>query len=394
MLNTRYINESENCCNGYEERLWKRPPSITSIRMRLQFFAESSGGDKTEKATPKKREDARKKGQVLQSKDISNAVVLTAIFLAIKVMGRYLYGEISSFFVYVFENYPALLEDTSINSISVIYKDVLFLFLKVAGPLLAIGLVLGVIVSAMQVGSVFTLETLKPQFNKINPLNGFKRIFSIKSVAELFKSLAKVAVIGYIAYTGIVAELYNFAKLMHMDVMSIAAYIGDTSINVALRICIALIILGVIDYAYQWWQYEKDLKMTKHEVKEEYKQTEGNPEIKQKIKQKQREISMRRMMNDIPQADVVITNPTHFAVAIKYDIKVAPAPVVIAKGQDFIALRIKEIAKENKVEVVENKPLARTLFSTVEIGESIPPDLFQAVAEILAFVYSLKGRTG
>ena len=174
--------------------------------------------------------------------------------------------------------------------------------------------------------------------------------------------------------------------------MGIGIYICSTAINLAIRICVVLVILGIFDYGYQWWQYEKDLKMSKQEVKEEYKQTEGNPEIKSRIKQKQRQMSMRRMMQEVPKADVIITNPTHYAIAIKYDAKVSDAPVVIAKGQDYLALRIKEVAKENKVEIIENKPLAKTLYDTVDIGKSIPPELYQAVAEIIAFVYNLKNN--
>lgn len=208
----------------------------------------------------------------------------------------------------------------------------------------------------------------------------------------MVKSILKIVVIGYIGYSYLADEAKNILNTMNMDVISIAAYICVTSINVAIRMCIAMLILGVLDYGYQWWEYEKSLKMSKQEIKQENKEAEGNPEVKAKIRQKQRQIALRRMLQDIPKADVVITNPTHFAVAIKYDPKVSDAPIVIAKGQDYIALRIKEIAKENKVEIVENKPLARTLYASVDIGERIPPELFQAVAEVLAFVYSLKNK--
>jgi flagellar biosynthetic protein FlhB len=187
-------------------------------------------------------------------------------------------------------------------------------------------------------------------------------------------------------------QAVNVLNTLDMDVFATAVYIGTTSVNVGIRMCIVLLIMGIMDYGYQWWEYEKNLKMSKQEVKEEYKQMEGNPEIKSKIKQKQRQISMRRMLQDVPKADVVITNPTHFAIAVKYDPEISDAPVVLAKGQDYIALRIKEMAKENKVEIVENKPLARALYETVEIGGRIPPELYQAVAEVLAFVYGLKDK--
>jgi flagellar biosynthetic protein FlhB len=180
---------------------------------------------------------------------------------------------------------------------------------------------------------------------------------------------------------------------MDLDLLSVAEYITTTTLNIAIKICFAMLSIGVLDFGYQWWQYEKDLKMTKQEIKEEYKETEGNPEIKQRIRSKQREISGRRMLSEVPKADVIITNPTHFAVAISYDSSKAPAPVVIAKGQDYLAKRIKEVAKENNVEVVENKPLAQTLYRTVDIGQEVPPELYQAVAEILAFVYRIKNKS-
>jgi flagellar biosynthetic protein FlhB len=224
----------------------------------------------------------------------------------------------------------------------------------------------------------------------INPINGLKRMFSIKALAELVKSIVKIIVVSLVAYQYIKGQINEILNVMDMETANMLSYFAVLVFNVGIRISVTFIILGIIDYLFQWWQYEKDLRMSKQEIKDEYKETEGNPQIKSKIREKQRAISMRRMMQEVPKADVVITNPTHFAVAIKYDLNVSSAPIVIAKGQDFIAQRIKEIARENKVEIVENKPLARTLYSTVEIGESIPQDLFQAVAEVLAFVYSLK----
>ncbi len=228
------------------------------------------------------------------------------------------------------------------------------------------------------------------KLERIKPLSGFKRMFSSKAAVELLKAVMKITIIGYAAFTFLKDRVQDALNLMMMDVRGITAFIGNVAADVSLKICMVVLAFAGMDYFYQWWEYEKNLKMTKQEIKDEYKQMDGNPEIKSKIKQKQRQISMQRMMQDIPKADVVITNPTHFAVAIRYDQTVSDAPMVIAKGQDFLAKRIKEIAKENKIEVVENKPLARTLYSSVEIGERIPPELYQAVAEVLAFVYSLK----
>lgn len=358
----------------------------------LQLFA-AGGGDRTEKATPKKRRDARKKGQVFQSREISSALVLLFIFIALRLFGSSIYRQLTDFFVKVFTEYPGI-EDLYMHDILLrVFIDGIIVFFRAVGPILLIGLVTGLIINYAQVGFLFTMETLKPQFSRINPLSGAKRMFSMRSAVELVKAVLKVTAIGYVSYSYLNGQVHTVMSLMDMELIEIASYIALTSLNLAIRICIALIILGVFDFAYQWWEFEKSMKMTKQEVKEEYKQIEGNPEIKSKIRQKQRQMSMRRMMQEIPKADVIITNPTHFACALKYDSKESDAPVLLAKGQDYVALRIKEIAKENKVEIVENKPLARAIYDTVDIGQAIPQELYQAVAEVLAFVYSLKGKT-
>lgn len=362
-------------------------------QINLQLFAEDG---KTEKATPKKRRDARKKGQVLQSREISNAVILIFVFLSLRIFGKTIYLEISSFMRRVLEEYPKINEPFAINVLAKLFVETVAVLLKTTAPVFIIGFIASLLVGYAQVGFLFTTETLGFKFSRLNPFAGLKRIFSLRAFVELLKSIIKIAIISYVSYSYIKSEEKNIVNTINMDVMNTAIYVAITSINVAIRICAALIILGVIDYIYQWWEYEKSLKMTKQEVKEEFKQTEGNPEIKSKIKQKQRQLSMRRMLHEVPKADVVITNPTHYAVAVKYDAAISDAPVVIAKGQDYIALRIKDAAREHNIEIVENKPLARSLYDTTEIGESIPPELYQAVAEVLAFVYSLKGngRTG
>lgn len=362
------------------------------MRVNLQLFAD----DRTEKATPKKKQDARKKGQVLQSREITSALVLMFIFISLRLFGKNIYNELASYTRKALTEYPQKEELFTFGALSGVFVDVVTVILKATGPILAIALLAGLIGGYAQVGFLFTMDALKMKFGKINPISGFKRIFSMHSAVELVKSIIKIAVIGYIGYSYLKGEQANVINLMGMDAIGIGVYIGTVSINIAIRMCFALIVLGLLDYGYQWWEYEKNLKMSKQEVKEEYKQMEGNPEIKSKIKQKQRQMSMRRMLQDVPKADVVITNPTHFAVALKYLPEKSSAPVVTAKGQDFIAQRIKEVARENKVEIVENKPLARSLYDAVDIGGAIPPELYQAVAEVLAFVYSLKekGRAG
>jgi len=354
----------------------------------LQFFADE---EKTEKATPKKRQDARKKGQVLKSKEINSAVLLLAMFLTVKFSSPMIYEELSNYFRVVFNEYMK----RDITEISTFMNFVIFttgVFMKIMLPILVVSVLAGLISGYAQVGFLFTLEPLQFKLEKLNPINGFKHMFSQQSLVELVKSFIKISAALYIVFIYLKGEVNNVSKLVDMDVMNIFMYIGNIAINVSIAIITVLAILAVFDYVFQWWDYEKNLKMSKHEVKEEYKQMEGNPLIKAKIKQKQRQMSASRMMKDIPKADVVITNPTHFAVALKYEPEKNSAPMVIAKGQDYLALRIKEIAKDNSVEIVENKPLARTLYSTVEVGDAVPQELYQAVAEVLAFVYSLKDK--
>lgn len=359
------------------------------IRVNLQFFADS---EKTEKATPKRRKDAREKGQVLFSREVPSALVLLAVFLMLKALGGYIYNQIAALFRLCVTNLALEFDAGSMNEILRLMGLILLQLLKIVGPLLAVALVVGVGSSYAQVGSLFITEPLKPKFSKLNPLNGIKRIFSLRGLMELLKSILKITAIGVVAWKSIRAEETNMAKLMDLDLLSIAGYLASTTIDIGIKICMWMVAIAVVDFGYQWWQYEKDLRMTKQEIKEEYKETEGNPETKQRIRSKQREFSARRMLSEVPKADVVITNPTHFAVAIMYDSSKAPAPIVIAKGQDYLAQRIKEVAKENGIELVENRPLAQQLYKTVEVGQQVPPELYQAVAEILAFVYKLKGK--
>ncbi len=372
------------------------PVKEQHLRLNYQLFA-AGGDDKTEKATPKKKSDARKKGQVFQSREMSASLILILMIVSMNAFGSILFNQLSGFIKKAFTEYLVNKDAFNTDILAKIFIDGIIILAKTSLPLLLIAMIAGLLVGYAQVGILFTLETLKPKGNRINPLSGFKRMFSLRSVVELVKAIIKILIVAWVAYSYLKSKTNEVVALMDADLRDILSFIGNSAFAVALRICIAMVILGFLDFLYQKYDYEKNLKMTKQEVKEEFKQMEGNPEIKSKIKQKQRQMSMKRMMQEIPKADVVITNPTHFAVAIKYEAEKASAPIVVAKGQDYIALRIKQIATENKVQIVENKPLARTLFSTVDIGQSIPPELYQAVAEILAFVYNLKnggGRAG
>lgn len=362
-------------------------------KIKLQLFAAGTGSEnRTEKATPKKRRDVRKKGQVFQSREISSTLVLLLVFIALRLFGSNIYIQITEFAKKVFTEYPKIDDLYMPDILTKIFIDGIIVFISAAGPVLLIALLTALIVSYAQVGFLFTVETLRPQLGRINPFNGMKRIFSMRGAVELAKAVMKVTVICYVSYSYLNGKAHALMSLMDMELTQTASFIGLTTLDLAIRICLVLVVLGLFDFAYQWWEYEKDLKMTKKEVKEEYKQTEGNPEIRARIRQKQRQMSMRRMIQEVPKADVIITNPTHFACALKYDAGESPAPVLVAKGQDYMAIRIKEIARENNVEVVENKPLAKAIYETVEIDQAIPPELYQAVAEVLAFVYSLKGK--
>ena len=360
----------------------------------LQWFADGEGGEKTEPATQKKLEDARKEGKVARSKDLTQGIDLLVLFLLIKIFVGYMGERFMSLFD---STLGRMAEFMSVNQsevsmqafATVINNAILELFLLI-WPFLVFGFVITFIVTVYQVGWKVSMKPMEPKMSKFNPINGFKRIFSKDSLFELLKSIVKVGVIAYVAYTNIVDEADSLFVLYEIHINQAIALVGEIIINFGIEISIVFIVIGLADYIYQKWKFSEDMKMTKQEVKDEYKNTEGDPQIKGRIRQKMREASQRRMMQDVPKADVVITNPTHFAVAIKYDAEVSKAPIVVAKGEDYLAQKIKEVAREHNVEIVENKPLARMLYHNVEIGAEIPPELYQAVAEVLAMVYHMK----
>lgn len=360
----------------------------TLIVYNLQFFAEGQGGEKTEKPTPKKRQKAREEGQVARSNEVTTTLLLVVMFSAIKLIGPIsvskllaLYKEMMSLFN---------IENITIEYAHELFKHIAMSTLWIVIPYLGIAFAVGFLSNIMQVGWKPTLKPMKPKFNKINPISGLKRMFSFKTIIELIKSIIKIAIILLIVYLTI--KDYEKLILIIYDLSIFSAYglILDICLDIGIKVGMFFVFVAAIDFAYQKYSLEKQLKMTKQEVKEEHKEAEGNPEVKAKIRQKMREASMRRMMQDLPKADVIITNPTHFAVAISYDEDSSSAPIVIAKGADLLAAKIKEVGRENNIEIVENKPLARTLYYTVEIGDEIPPELYQTVAEVLAFVYNLK----
>lgn len=278
------------------------------------------------------------------------------------------------------------------GDIATLLRIIMLRLLLIILPVFLVGVIVAFVSDLVQVKWHPTTKPLKPKGSKLNPINGFKKIFSAQSLVELVKSIAKIFLIAYVTYSYIKDKQPLLFSLYDMPMMQAVNLIGNTVINLGIRISAIYMIIAALDFAYQKYKFNKDMKMTKQEIKEEYKNSEGDPEIKGKIKQRMREASQRRMMQSVPQADVVITNPTHYAVAVKYDPETAPAPIVVAKGADFVAQKIKEIARENDVQIVEDKPLARMLYANVDIDDQVPPELYQAVAEVLAFVYHAQGK--
>ena len=278
------------------------------------------------------------------------------------------------------------------SALMLIIRSMMLRMLLIVAPVLLAAVVVAFVCDVVQVKWKVTTKPLKPKLSKLNPIKGFGRIFSKNSLVELLKSVAKIGIIGYMVYSYLQGRIKEIYLLYYISLNNAIGLVGEIVIDLGIRIAAVYMVIAFLDFAYQKWKFKQDMMMTKQEVKDEYKNQEGDPQIKGKQKQRMREASMRRMMQQLPEADVVITNPTHYAVAIKYDPEQHDAPFVLAKGQDYLAQRIKEIAKENDVEIVENKPLARMLYANVEVGGLVPPELYQAVAEVLAFVYHLKGK--
>lgn len=363
----------------------------------LQFFAkEGPGGEKTEPATQKKLDDARKEGQVAKSREIANGVGLLALFLLLKFWVRTMAGQLMDVFQVVYRSIPETVTfwygDIPAVDVWRLFRHTLLQILIIMAPILAIGFMVAFLCDVVQVGWKPTTKPLMPKFSKLNPISGFQRIFSLNSLMELGKSIAKIGLTAYVVYSYIKDKWYLLFEIYDLPLLQAIALLGNIVTDLGLRIAVIILLIAFVDLIYQRVKFANDMKMTKQEIKDEYKQSEGDPQIKGKIRQRMQEASRRRMMQDLPKADVVITNPTHYAVAVKYDPEISDAPIVLAKGEDYLARRIKEIARDNNVEIVENKPLARMLYANVDVGQAVPPELYAAVAEVLAFVYKLQGK--
>lgn len=363
----------------------------------LQFFAEdANGAEKTEQPTAKKLDDARKEGQVAKSQEVATAFSLLALFIILRFVYGFM-GEIfSNTFEYVYNSIPNVARTYDgylpIAYISSLVIHAMLTLLLLCAPFFIVGFFVALICDFVQVGFKPTTKPLQPKFSKLDPISGMKKIFSTRKVFELVKSILKLGIMAIVIISFFSGRKESLFLLYDIPLKQAIGLMGNLIIDLGLRIAAAYMIIAFADLIYQRRKFNKDMMMTKQEVKDEFKNSEGNPEIKGAQKRRMMQASQRRMMQNLPKADVVITNPTHYAVAIKYDANEADAPMVVAKGADYLAQRIKDIARENDVEIVENKPLARMLYANVEVGELVPPELYKAVAEVLAYVYHLKGK--
>lgn len=359
----------------------------------LEWFAAEDEG-RTEDPTSKKKEKAKEEGQVAKSQDISQAFILLFAFLFLTLFGSYMMRQIQAFMTDVFSGGWAK-HTVDVDFLYMLLINVQILLLKTLGPVFLVIIIVALACNFAQVGFMWTTKPLKPDFKKILPTPKKimeKMLFSKQVAYNLVKSVLKLLVIGTLAVSVLVKHYEMLLNTVRLDFIASVGFIWRVIFEIGIKTSILLIVLSALDY---WWNYREHiekLKMTKHEVKDEHKQMEGDPQIKSKIREKQRMISQRRMMQDVPKADVVITNPTHLSIAILYDKSTFEAPIVVAKGEGFMALKIREIANESDVPLYEDKPLARALYESVEVGQQIPGELYKSVAEVLAFVYKLKRK--
>ena len=352
-------------------------------------MADNNKDQKTEEPTSKRVTDTEKKGNFAHSKEINSSFILLAALLGFMILGeqstRNVMGSWTDMFA---ESWALQLTPEELYKVT---ANAMQAFVKIVGPFLIIIMLAGVMSNLLQIGGLrFSSHPLVPKFNKLNPLSGFGRIFSKNSVMELFKSLFKVGIISVISYYVIKSHWKEIPPLMGFGVGQVLSFMGFVALEIIFNVLLVMIFLSLLDFTFQKFTYLENLRMTKQEVKEERKESDGNPQVKQRIRTVQMQMARKRMMSAVPEADVIVTNPTHISIAIKYDTENFAAPLVVAKGVGPIAMRIREIAKENGIPLVEDKPLARTLNKTVEVGQMIPASLYKAVAEILAYVYKLK----
>jgi len=352
---------------------------------------EQSFQEKTEQATPKRREESRKKGEVAKSRELVSIAVLSGGVLYLFFGGKKLFLGLGNLIQIAFSRIPEMaMGDYDLLKIAARFMEEYFVMVL---PFMLILCAVAILANMLQTGFIWSVDPLAPKASKINPIEGGKRIASKRSLVELAKSIAKIIVVGWAAYSTLKNDFSRLIPLIYQEDVQIVSLLASASLKVMVRCCWVIAILAVLDYLYQRWEFEQKLKMTKQEVKEEHKQTEGDPLVKSRIRSIQREMARRRMMEEVPKADVVITNPQHLSIAIRYNQLSMSAPTIVAKGAERIAFRIREVANEHQIPLVENKPLAQNLYK-LEIGEEIPSQFYRVVAEILAYVYSLKNKEG
>ena len=344
--------------------------------------------DKTHQATPHKKQKSRQEGNVPKSQDLCSAAILIAGLGALKLLEPIMADQISWAFRVIYSD--LLNVDITPEIISNYFRLGVFFMLKLLTPFLLVIALAGLMINFFQHGLLFTTKPLKPKLERLDPIKNMKSKFGIRGIVELAKGIFKVAIVGIVAYFSIKAEILNFAIMIDQGVSAISATILLSGFKLGMRLAIAILILGLLDWKFQQWKHNKDMMMSHQDVKDEHKMMEGDPRLKARIRKNQFKMSYNRMIKNIPEADVIIANPIHIAVAIKYDPETMSAPMVVAKGKRKLAEKIKSIAYEHDIPVIEDPPLARSLYSSVEIGWEIPYELFQAVAEVLALIYRIK----
>ncbi|MBU8934923.1 MAG: flagellar biosynthesis protein FlhB [candidate division Zixibacteria bacterium] len=353
-------------------------------------MAEQGFQERTEKATQQRRKKARDRGQVAKSMELNSAAMICLGFLTIYAVGPYLAGHTQDMMRYTMANAPMLA--AADPTFYKMFGDNLMKFLLIMAPIFVIFSVIAFGANVAQIGFKITPKAMEPKWEKLNVLKGIKRLFSLKSLVQLIRDSLKMGVVGFVAYKVISSEFVGFFKLSDMTVAQVAATMGTLAMELALKVGAVILAIAILDFIYQRYEFEKSIKMSKQDLKDEHKQTEGSPQNKSRMRQAQMQLARSRMMQAVPLADVVVTNPTHYAVAIKYEPDKSNAPYVLAKGQRLIAQQIKAVALEHDIPIVEDKPLARALFKMCEVGQSIPATLYRAVAELLAYVYRLNGK--
>lgn len=377
-------------CLDLQRWLVTAPGDLASIQYPWLLMAETE--EKTEPATPHKKQQARKKGQVAKSADLNAAMVACAVIATVFALRGYLGSQTIGLIYQVFD--LATIATLDVDAVVDLYRTLLVVCFRILGPILGVALVFGLLANYLQVGFIFTGEALTPKLSHINPIEGFKRIFSKRALFEIVKTLLKITVIGTVIYNLGKKEFHNFLLVPNMSNGSLIEYFSQTLFRICFLAGMVFLIIAVLDFAYQKWQFNRDQRMSKTELRMEMKQTEGDPLIKSRLRQKQRLMAMRRTIQKVPEATVVITNPTHMAIALGYDENTMDAPEVIAKGAGYIAQKIKEVAYEHRVPVIEDKPLAHSLYASTEVGDYVPVELYQAVAAVLAAIYHQNRNRG